>query len=58
MTRVRQQTWKTVAAVAVILLVLALIFTGNAFVGVALLVVFLAMAGGALMYRKLGPPER
>jgi hypothetical protein len=58
MATVKRQTWKTVLLVGLILLVLGLMLGGYLmwFIGVVLILV-LAMGGGALLYRQLGPPD-
>jgi hypothetical protein len=58
MATVKRQTWKTVLLVGLILLVLGLVMGGYImwFVGVVL-ILLLAMGGGALLYRQLGPPD-
>jgi len=57
MASVRTQTWKTLLVVALILLVVYLIFSGFVIWYIGLVIVLLAMAGGALMNRTLGPPD-
>lgn len=49
---------RTIFLVAGIALVIFLIVGGYLIWGFALLVLLLAMGGGALLYRKAGPPER
>ncbi len=58
MAATSNSTLRNIFLVAGILLMLALFFAGYAIWGVALLIVLLAMGGGALLYRKAGPPER
>jgi small neutral amino acid transporter SnatA (MarC family) len=58
MARVKSQTWKAVLIVGLIVLVLTLIFSGYLFWYIGVVILVLAMAGGALMFRKLGPPSR
>lgn len=57
MAKVRNQTWKTILIVALVVLVVFLIFTGYLIWYVGVLILLLAMAGGAMMYRSLGPPD-
>jgi hypothetical protein len=58
MATVNRQSWKTVLLVGLILLVLGLVLGGYImwFFGVVL-ILLLAMGGGALLYRQLGPPS-
>lgn len=49
---------RTIFLIGGIVLVVALVIGGYLIWGLALLVVLLAMAGGALLYSKAGPPER
>ena len=49
---------RNIFLVAGIALVIFLIVGGYLIWGFALLVLLLAMGGGALLYRKAGPPER
>jgi hypothetical protein len=58
MTRIRAQTWRTILAVALVVFVLGMVATGLIGWFIAILFVLLAMAGGALLYRTLGPPPR
>lgn len=58
MAATSNNTVRNIFVVAGIILMLALFFAGYAIWGVALLIVLLAMGGGALLYRKAGPPER
>jgi hypothetical protein len=58
MARVPSQTWKTVSIVGLVILLLGMIFSGYIIWYVGILVLLLAMAGGALMFRQLGPPSR
>ena len=58
MAATSNNTLRNIFVVAGIVLMLALFFAGYAIWGVALLIVLLAMGGGALLYRKAGPPER
>lgn len=58
MAATSNNTVRNIFVVAGIILMLALFFAGYAIWGVALLIVLLAMGGGALLYRTAGPPER
>lgn len=58
MAATSNSTLRNIFVIAGIVLVIALLFAGYAIWGVALLIVLLAMGGGALLYRKTGPPER
>jgi hypothetical protein len=58
MARVPSQTWKTVSIAGLVILLLGMIFSGYIIWYVGILVLLLAMAGGALMFRQLGPPSR
>ena len=58
MAATSNNTLRNIFVVAGIILMLALFFAGYAIWGIALLIVLLAMGGGALLYRKAGPPER
>jgi hypothetical protein len=58
MARIRAQTWRTILVVALVVLVLGMVATGLLGWFIAILIVLLAMAGGALLYRTLGPPPR
>lgn len=51
-------TLRTVFIVGGIVLVAFLLIGGNLIWGLAVLVLLLVMGGGALLYRKAGPPER
>jgi hypothetical protein len=58
MARVASQTWKTVLVVGLVLLLLGMIFSGYIVWYLGIVVLLLAMAGGALMFRQLGPPSQ
>lgn len=58
MAATSNSTLRNIFVIAGIVLVIVLLFAGYAIWGVALLIVLLAMGGGALLYRKTGPPER
>ena len=51
-------TLRTIFLVGGIILVGFLLIGGNLIWGLALLVLLLVMGGGAMLYRKAGPPER
>jgi hypothetical protein len=52
------QSWKMIVIVSLVVITIALVVFGHLFWLAGLLIIALAMAGGALMYRKLGPPEQ
>jgi hypothetical protein len=58
MARVNTRTWNVILAVAGVLLLIAWFVSGHWITGLAALFLLLAMAGGALMYRFMGPPQR
>ena len=58
MAAISNSTWKTVLAVAGVVLVIFTFISGYLIWGVALFVLLLVLGGGALLYRKAGPPER
>ncbi|MEX2571795.1 MAG: hypothetical protein WD737_10905 [Gemmatimonadota bacterium] len=58
MAKVKTRTWQMILGSAGVLLVIGWIIGGHWITGVAALIVLLAMAGGALLYRFQGPPER
>jgi small neutral amino acid transporter SnatA (MarC family) len=58
MAKVRAQTWRTVLVIALVVFVLGLIFGGYLIWYIGIVILLLAMAGGALLSRTLGPPER
>lgn len=58
MARVRRRTWQIILAVAAVLLLIGWLVSGHLITGFAALILLLALAGGALMYRFMGPPER
>jgi hypothetical protein len=58
MTRIRSQTWKTILIVALVILVVGMLVSGLIGWFIAILIVLLAMGGGALLNRTLGPPTR
>jgi uncharacterized membrane protein YdbT with pleckstrin-like domain len=58
MARMRRQTWKAILAVALAVLVLTLAFSGFLAWYIAVVILLLAMGGGAILYRTLGPPTR
>ena len=51
-------TLRTIFLIAGIVLVVFLLIGGYLIWGIAALVLLLAMGGGAMLYRKAGPPER
>jgi hypothetical protein len=55
---VKTRTWQIILGVGGVLLLIAWIVTGQWITGFAALFLLLAMAGGALLYRFQGPPER
>jgi hypothetical protein len=58
MAGVKTRTWQIVLGVGGVLLLIAWFISGHWITGLAALFLLLAMAGGALMYRFMGPPER
>jgi hypothetical protein len=57
MARMKTSTWTNVLIVAGVLLFIGMMISGYLFWGLAILVLLLAMAGGALLRHKQGPPE-
>ena len=51
-------TLRTIFLIAGIALVAFLLIGGNMIWGIAVLILLLVMGGGAMLYRKAGPPER
>ena len=51
-------TLRTIFLIAGIVLVVFLLIGGNLIWGIAVLVLLLVLGGGAMLYRKAGPPER
>lgn len=58
MARIRSQTWKTILIVALVVFVVGMLVSGLIGWFIAILIVLLAMGGGALLSRTLGPPRR
>jgi hypothetical protein len=58
MATIRRQSWTVILVVALVLFALAMLFSGLLVWYIALLFVLVAMGGGALLYRTLGPPTR
>jgi hypothetical protein len=58
MAKVRTRTWQIILGVAAVLLLVGWVVSGLWITGLAGLILLLAMAGGALLYRFQGPPER
>jgi hypothetical protein len=56
--RVSTRTWQVILGVGAVLLLIGMFIMGQWITGIAALILLLAMAGGALMYRFMGPPER
>jgi len=56
--KVKSRTWNVILVIAGVLLLIGWIISGHLITGLAALILLLAMAGGALMYRFMGPPER
>jgi uncharacterized membrane protein YdbT with pleckstrin-like domain len=54
----RRQTWKAILGIALVLLIVTLVFSGFIVWYIAVVILVLAMGGGALLYRNLGPPTR
>jgi hypothetical protein len=57
MNRTGASVWQVILAVGAVLLVGGLIVSGQLMFGVVLLVLFLILGGGALLYRTRGPAE-
>ncbi len=55
---VKRNTWQTILIVGAVLIVIGMLVSGYAIWGIAILVLLLALGGGALLYRKQGPPTR
>lgn len=58
MAKAKRNTWPILFGVAGVLLLIGWLISGHLITGIAALVLLLAMAGGALLYRFQGPPER
>jgi hypothetical protein len=58
MAGVKTGKWQMILLVGVVLLLIAWVVTGHFITGIGALILLLAMAGGALLYRFQGPPER
>ena len=56
--RPKRKTWQTILIVGAVALVVGMLVSGYAIWGIAILFVVLALGGGAMLYRKLGPPSR
>lgn len=57
MARTGSSAWKIILIIAAVVLIVFAMVSGYAIWGVALLVLLLALAGGALLYRKGGAPS-
>lgn len=55
---VKRNTWQTILIVLGVVLVIGMLTSGYAIWGIAILILLLAFGGGALLYRKQGPPSR
>jgi hypothetical protein len=51
-------TMRVVVAVAAVLLVIGMLMTGMQIMAGVIVVFFLLLGAGSLMYRKMGPPPR
>lgn len=58
MAATTNSTLRAIFLIAGIALVIFLVIGGYMIWGIAILVLLLVMGGGALLYRKAGPPER
>jgi hypothetical protein len=58
MAATSNSTLRTIFIIAGIALVAFLLIGGNLIWGVAVLILLAVMGGGAMLYRKAGPPER
>ena len=58
MAAITNSAWRTILAIAGVALVIFLIVSGQLIWGIVLLVLVVALGGGALLYRKAGPPQR
>jgi hypothetical protein len=58
MAAVTSSAWKTIAVVAAVALVIAMLVAGNLILAVGIVVIALILGGGALLYDRAGPPER
>jgi hypothetical protein len=58
MADISTRAWRNIAIVAAVVLVLGLIVSGQFLLGIALLIILLALGGGALLSSKAGPPRR
>ncbi|CAN5538690.1 hypothetical protein BH24GEM3_BH24GEM3_07900 [soil metagenome] len=56
--RPKRKTWQTILIVGAVALVVGMLTSGYVIWGIAILFVVLALGGGAMLYRKLGPPPR
>jgi len=56
--KVSTRTWQVILGVGAVLLLIVWFLSGQWITGIAALILLLAMAGGALMYRFMGPPKR
>ncbi len=55
---VKRNTWQTVLIVGGIVLVIGMLTSGYVIWGLAILLLLVGLGGGALLYRKHGPPSR
>jgi hypothetical protein len=58
MAEISSRAWRNVAIIAAILLAGGMLVSGLLIPGLALLVILLALGGGALLRSKAGPPHR
>jgi hypothetical protein len=56
MARIRSSAWTTILMIAGVLLIIGMLVSGYIIWGIALLLLVLALGGGALLYRSQGPP--
>lgn len=56
MARIGTSPWTTILAIAGVLLIIGMLISGYVIWGIALLIIVLALGGGALLYRSQGPP--
>jgi hypothetical protein len=58
MATTKGRSWPIILGIGGVLLFIGWIVSGHWITGLAALFLLLAMAGGALLYRFQGPPER
>ena len=56
MARIRTSAWTTILAIAGVVLIIGMLISGYMIWGIALLIIALALGGGAFLYRSQGPP--